>query len=68
MAAVGSGVCAIVASTCVLALIASSEQRGWDSVSALVQLSRVYLASIFDVMHVIKCTRLSPSLAERAWE
>ena len=30
--------------------------------------SRVYLASTLDVTHVIKCTRLSPSLAGRAWE
>ena len=36
--------------------------------SAYVQLSRVYLASTLDVTHVIKCTRLSPSLAGRAWE
>ena len=46
----------------VLALITSSERRGWDSVSAHVQLSRVYLASTLDVTHMIKCTRLSPSL------
>ena len=33
-----------------------------------VPLSRVYLASTLDVMHVIKCTRFSPTLVGRAWE
>ena len=32
------------------------------------QLSRVYLVSTLNVMHVIKSTRLSPSLVERAWQ
>ena len=36
--------------------------------SSHVQLSRVYLASTLDVMLVIKCTRLSLTLAGRAWE
>ena len=44
------------------------ELCGRDSVCAHAQLSRVYLASNPDVMHVIKCTRLSPTLAGRAWE
>ena len=35
----------------------------WDSVSAHAQLSCVYLAPTLDVTHVIKCTRLSPSVA-----
>ena len=44
---------------------------GRDSVCAHAQLSRVYLASTLDVTHMIKCTRLSPTLARRAgraWE
>ena len=41
---------------------------GRDSVHAHAQLSRVYLASTLDVTHVIKCTRLSPTLTRRAWE
>ena len=53
---------------CVLASTMSSEQCGRDSVSAHVQLSCVYLASTLNVTHVIKYTRLSPSLAGRAWE
>ena len=61
-AAVGSGVCAIVA-TCVLALITSSEWRGWDSVSAHAQLSRIYLASTLDVTHVIMYQARSPLLS-----
>ena len=32
------------------------------------QLSHVYLASTLDIMHMIKCTRLSPTLAGGAWE
>ena len=56
--------CAIVA-TCVLASITSSEQRGWDSVHAHLQASHVCLVSMLDIMHVMKCTRLSPSLAGR---
>ena len=52
--------------TCVLALITSSEQRGRDFESAHTQ--SCYLVSTLDVMHVIKCTRLSPSLIGRAWE
>ena len=48
--------------TCILASITSSEWRGQDSVSTHVQLSHVYLAFTLDVTHVIKCTRLSPSL------
>ena len=36
--------------------------------SAHMQLSFVYLTSTLDVTHVIKCTRLSPSLAGRALE
>ena len=38
------------------------------TVCAQAQLSRVYLVSTLDVTHVIKCTRLSPSLARRAWK
>jgi len=41
---------------------------GQDSVCAHMQLSCVYFASTLDVTHVIKCTRLSPTLAGRAWE
>ena len=41
---------------------------GRDSVCAHTQLSRVYLASTLDVTHMIKCTRLSPTLTGRAWE
>ena len=41
---------------------------GQDSVCAHTQLSRVYLASTLDVTHVIKCTRLSLTLAGRDWE
>ena len=55
--------CAIVA-THVLASITSSERRGQDSMHAHTQ----YLGSTLDVTHVIKCTRLSPSLVGRAWE
>ena len=47
-------------STCVLASIMSSELCGRDSVPAHTQLNGVYLVSTLDVMHVIKCTRLSP--------
>ena len=63
-AAVASGFCAIVATR----VHASSKRRGRDSVRAHAQLSRVYLASTLDVTHVIEYTRLSPSLAGRAWE
>ena len=66
-AAVASGFCAIVA-TCVLASITSSELCGQDFELAYMQLSHVYLVSALDVMHVIKCTRLSPSLVGRAYE
>ena len=41
---------------------------GRDSVHAHAQVSRVYLASTLDVTHVIKYTRLSPTLTRRAWE
>ena len=51
--------------TRVLASITSSKRRGQDSVSVHAQLSRIYLASTLDVTHVIKCTRLSPSLVAR---
>ena len=68
-AAVASSFHAIVATRVLgYASIMSSERCGWDSVHARAQLSRVYLASTLDIMHVIKCTRLSPSLAGRAWE
>ena len=43
------------------------KNRGRDSVRAHAQLSLVYLASTLDVTHVIKCTRLSPTLTGRAW-
>ena len=38
------------------------ELCGWDSMHAHAQSSRVYLASTLDVTHMIKCTRLSPTL------
>ena len=41
---------------------------GLDSVRAHAQLSCVYPASTLDIPHVIKYTRLSPTLAGRAWE
>ena len=66
-AAVASVFCAIVA-TCVLASITSSKLCGQDFELAYMQLSHVYLVSALDVMHVIKCTRLSPSLVGRAYE
>ena len=44
------------------------ELCGPDSVRAHAQLSRVYLVSTLDVTHVIKCTRLSSTLARRSWE
>ena len=44
------------------------ELCGRDSVHAHAQSSRVYIASTLDVTHVIKCTRLSLTLAGRAWE
>ena len=53
--------CAFV-TTRVLASVTGSELCGRDSVHANAQLSPVYLASNLDVTHVIKCTRLSPSL------
>ena len=59
--------CAIVAKH-VLASITSSKLCGWSFICTQVQLSHVHLTSTLDVMHVIKCTRLSPSLAGRAWE
>ena len=59
MTVVASSFCAIT-STRVLALIMSSNLH--------VQSSRVYLESTLDVMHMIKCTRLSPFLTGRAWE
>ena len=46
----------------------SIELCGWDSVHAHTQSSRVYLASTLDVTQTIKCTRLSPTLAGKAWE
>ena len=49
--------------TRVLVSITSSELCGQDFELAYMQLSHVYLMSALDVMHVIKCTRLSPSLA-----
>ena len=51
-----------------LASITNSKLRGRTFVRAHVQSSHVYLTSILDVTHMIKCTRLSPSLVERAWE
>ena len=66
MAAVASFFCAIVPAR-VLASITSSE-RGWTFVYARMQLSCVYLLSTLDVTHMIKCNRLSPSLAGTAWE
>ena len=41
---------------------------GRDSMLAHTQLSCVYLVSTLDVTHVIKCTRLSSTLARRSWE
>ena len=67
MAAVASGFCTIVA-TRVLALISSSERCGQTFVRVHMQLSCVYLVSTLDIMHVIKCTTLSATLAGRAWE
>ena len=67
MAAIASSFCGIAA-THVLALITSSKRCGQDSMHVHVQLSCVYLMSVLDITHVIKCTRLSPSLAERTWE
>ena len=63
-ATVASDFCAIIA-TRVLASIMSSELDGHG---AHAQLSCVYLVSTLDVMHVIKSTRLPPSLLGRAWE
>ena len=54
--------------THVLPSIMGSERHGQDSMSAYIQLSHVYLLSTLDVMHVMKCTRLSLSLTERAWK
>ena len=52
----------------VLAKISHYTVCGRDSVRAHAQSSHVYLASTLDVIHMIKCTRLSPTLAGRAWE
>ena len=41
---------------------------GQDFVHAHTQLSHVHLASTLDITHMIKGTRLSPTLAGRAWE
>ena len=60
MGAVGSDFCQLYL---LPALITSSERRGQDSVSAHMQLSRVYLTSTLDVMHVIKCTMALPLLS-----
>ena len=49
-----------------LASIRNSKLHGRTFVHAHVQLSHIYLMSILDVTHVIKCTRLSPSLAGKA--
>ena len=59
MTVVASSFCAIT-STRVLASIMSSNLH--------VQSSRVYLVPTLDIMHMIKCTSLSPFLAGRAWE
>ena len=67
MTAIASSFCAIKA-THVFALVTSSKRCGGNSMHAHVQLSCIYLVSILDLTHVIKCTRLSSSLAERAWE
>ena len=64
----GSGFCVIVSYACTYLDLTSSKQRGQNSVSAHAQLSHVYLTSTLDVMHMIKYTRLSPSLAGRACE
>ena len=63
---VGSSFFAIIA-MCVLPSIVSSK-CGRDSVCAHMQLSLVYLVSTLDVMHVMKCTRLSTSLVGKAWK
>ena len=63
MAAIASRFCAIVA-THVLASTTSSELYGRASMHPHTQISHVY----FMTSHTIKCTRLSPSLAVRAWE
>ena len=44
------------------------ELCGQDFVHAHVQLTHVHLASTLDITHMIKCTRLSPTLAGRVWE
>ena len=59
--------CAIIA-THVLASITSSKLCEWSRFSVCPHVSRVYLMSTLDITHVMKCTRLSPSLAGRAWE
>ena len=67
--AVASEFCTIVA-TCALLLIMSSKLHvcGQNFVHAHTQLSRVYLVSTLYITHMIKCTRLSPSLVGKAWE
>ena len=52
----------------VLALSMSFNLCGRNCVCTHVQLSCVYFASTLHVTHVIKCTRLFPTLAERTWE
>ena len=51
-----------------LASITNSKLHGRTFVRAHAQLSHVHLASTLDITHVIKRTRLSPSLVGRAWE
>ena len=51
----------------VLAIVTSSKLCGETPVHIHTQLSRIYIMSILDVALVIKCTRFSPSIVERAW-
>jgi len=60
--------CTIITMPVLIVLITSSEWLGWTFVCAHVQISRAYLVSTLDVTHVVKCTRLFPSSAGRAWE
>ena len=61
---VGSGFCIIVGYACTCLELRTT----WVGFCECLCASRVYLVSTLDVTHVIKCTRLSPSLAGRAWE
>ena len=61
---VGSGFCIIVGYACTCLELGTT----WAGFRECLCASRVYLVSTLDVTHVIKYTRLSPSLAGRAWE